>query len=270
MHSPEMGPSPEELGINKKGPELVEGETYDVAGPKRALENPKLVEKIVKGARGRANDIVESGQLKERIGEGETVLYVGTGTGHVAQLIEKQTGAKVIKFDLADLRTDDTKDEKFALANARRLPIRDSSVDTICLFDILHHTQNQDEILKEALRALKPGGKCLILEDTIMNPDRKLAGAQKWLTEKADDAFNMQPKGVNPHNNHTIEDWGEIFRELGFAIDEDETAKWYWGPADFLGAKRDSRPDHNTIARPFESTLFEIKKPITLENEVKE
>ncbi|TAN32159.1 class I SAM-dependent methyltransferase [Patescibacteria group bacterium] len=143
----------------------------------------------------------------EKIKRGDAVAYIGTGSGHVPQFIEEQTGAKIFKFDLANLRTPDTKDNKFALANARHLPLADSSLDVVCLFDVLHHTKNQEQILSEARRVLRPGGKLLLLEDTLPEEINIASGvkktkakAKKWLVGKMDDLFNLQSKSVNPHN----------------------------------------------------------------------
>ena len=276
MSSPEFGLPPEITQMKSK--KLPDNETYAVEGIQEVLKNPKTVEKIQKAAEGRAEDIFESGKLKERIFEGETVLYIGAGTGHVAKKIEDETHAKVIKFDLADLRTPDTKDEKFAMANARRLPIKSESLDTVCLFDILHHTENQEEILEEAMRVLKPGGKCLVMEDTIpgvtINDGAGRIVQEKWIdvkkkiVGKMDDVFNQQPAGVNPHNYHSIADWEKIFEKTGFYAEENGSNSWHWGIPDFLGADRSKRPDHNTIARPFEATMFEVHKPISLDQEI--
>ena len=243
------------------------GETYDVRGPKKMLEklkgNPTLAKKVAEGAVGRAEDIVESGRLTERIKKNDVVVYFGTGTGHVAKEIEKQTGAKVFKFDLADLRTPDTKDDRFALANARQMPLADNAVDVVCLFDILHHTKNQDEILKEALRVLKPGGRCLIMEDTIPESfdETMLASVRKFLAPKSDDLFNAQPSGVNPHGYHSVSDWELIAHDLGFAVDANTTNSWHWGVPDFLGSSRKTRPAQPSYVRPMQATMFEFKKP---------
>lgn len=252
-----------ERGPKAKSPD---GETYNVSQPKKFVEEvekkPAVAKAFREGARNRAEDIFESGHLKEKIHSGERVLYIGAGTGHVAQYIEEQTGAKAVKVDLADLRTADTKDAKFVQGNARRLPFKDASVDVVCLFDILHHTENQEEILAEAKRVLKPGGRCLLLEDTVPEAYETGAKAKKWLVGKMDDAFNRQPAGVNPHNYHSISDWEIKFHQAGFAVRPDDTQSWHWGLRDFLpGNDRSKRPDRPTIARSFQSTLFEIVKP---------
>jgi len=258
--------------MNKlEGPVLPGGETYDVKGLKAALQKiaakPALGEVVKRGAEARAEDVYESGELDKRIHEADLVLYSGAGTGHVPKYIEEHTKAKIFKLDLADLRTPDTKDKKFLIANARQLPIADESLNVVCLFDILHHTKNQEELLKEAFRVLKPGGKCLIMEDTIPEEINYGAGlgkvrakAKKWLVGKMDDTFNLQSKGVNPHNYHPISDWELMGHDAGFEVNAKTTKSWHWGVEDFLGASRKTRPSEPTWRRLMQATMFEFVK----------
>ncbi len=264
--------SKERSGYTPQEAQLPDKETYDVAGPVRYIRkveaNPKKLEKFTRAASGRAEDIFESGKIAERIHEGDKVLYLGTGTGHVAKYIEDHTGAKVFKFDLADLRTPDTKDNKFAKANARHIPVADSSLDVVCLMDILHHTNNQEEILREVKRVLKPGGKCLLMEDTVPEEFQRGAGFKKWLVGKMDDTFNQQPKGINPHNYRSISEWESVLRKEGYVVDDNKTNSWHWGIPDFMGADRRKRPPKPTTFRPFQATMFEVVKPSGKNNEV--
>lgn len=246
-------------------PDVSEGETYEFSEIKNFLEklenDPEKLKKFAAMAEARAKDIFESGHLEEEFKEGDKVLYIGAGTGHVPKYIEDKTGVEIVKVDLKDIRTSDTKDAKFIEANARRLPFPDNSQDTICLFDMLHHTKNQQEILQEARRVLKPGGKLLILEDTIPESFKKGVTTMKGLVGKMDDAFNKQPKGVNPHNYHSVSDWELMLHNEGLDVDANDTKSWYWGPADFLPeAVRPKRPEERTVARPFESTLLKVIK----------
>ncbi len=50
------------------------------------------------------------------------------------------------------------------LADACYLPIRDSSVDVVFFFDSLHHIRESECALREASRALRPGGKLAIFD----------------------------------------------------------------------------------------------------------
>jgi len=47
---------------------------------------------------------------------------------------------------------------KFIHFNGHRMEVEDESVDRIVCFDTFHHIPNQDEILREFYRVLKPGG----------------------------------------------------------------------------------------------------------------
>lgn len=269
---PTFDPSKIETPKKTKGPELPAGETYDVSGPKRALrvaaESPALAKRLKEGGEGRADDIFTSGELQEKIKAGDKVLYIGAGTGHVAKTIKERTQASVITLDIADLRTSDTKDKKFVIANARELPVKTEAIDVVCLNDVLHHTEKQEEILKEAFRALKPGGKVLLLEDTIPEEiniggfvGRFKAKMKKRVVGITDDIFNQQPGGVNPHNYHPISDWEIMLHQAGFEVKADDTKSWHWGAPDFMGADRSKRPPKPTLLRPFQSTLLVGSKP---------
>jgi ubiquinone/menaquinone biosynthesis C-methylase UbiE len=142
--------------------ELHPKETYDVSQIQKILlrleANPALLSKFRSHAMARAHDIYNSGGLDKLIGLQDRVLYIGTGSGHVAHLIESETGAKVYKLDLKDIRSPDAKGERFVLGNARHLPLQDNSCDVVTLFDILHHCRNQEDLIIEARRILNQEG----------------------------------------------------------------------------------------------------------------
>lgn len=247
----------------EKGPEVVEGETYDYSGLKKIIksleEDPRKLERWARSTQKRADHIFETAGLGSEIKKGDRVLYIGTGTGAMPHSVEKKTGVDFIKIDLADIRTSDNKDNKFVVANARRLPFVDAAFDEVFLSDVLHHTEKQGEILAEVKRVLKPGGKAIILEDTIpeaIHPTTRVLFDK--LTGWMDDAFNFQSKGVNPHNRHSVIEWQTMFDSAGFDPNVD-TKTWYWGLNLALG-KLGS--DNRTPLSPFESTCFKIKKPL--------
>lgn len=243
-----------------------EGETYEYSKILVFLEslrnNPEKMRKFREQAIKRAEDILLSSGLEGELSKDDKVLYIGSGTGHVAQHIKEKTGADVVMFDLVDIRTDDVKQGggKFVEGNARSLPYDDGIFDAVCIFDMMHHTKNQEEIIKEAKRVLRGGGKFMALEDTIPSElEKKTRLALKPIIGLMDDLFNLQPMGVNPHTYHSIDEWEFLFYELGLKFSRSDS--WYWGPADFMGASRETRPDKRTLARPFEATFFKFIKP---------
>ena len=61
------------------------------------------------------------------------------------------------------------------------LPLRDEAVDVALMSQALHHAQDPEEALAEAVRVLKPGGKLLVLD--LRKHD------QKWVTGRFGDRW---------------------------------------------------------------------------------
>ncbi|MCL4416965.1 MAG: class I SAM-dependent methyltransferase [Patescibacteria group bacterium] len=212
---------------------------YDVATPKRLSEklgkHPRLQRLFLEAAKKRAKDTFEKSGIGKEIKPGERVLDIGTGTGHVAQVVEQQTGANFFKLDLADLRSPDTKDNRFIIADASKLPFSSGCFDIVSLMDVLHHCPNQEEILSEAMRILKPGGKIIIIEDTLPEKDFKQErSAVKALRKFIDDLLNRQSAESNPYNYHSINEWKEKLVATGFAQENITAKSWKWGLGDWL------------------------------------
>lgn len=240
----------------------MEDETYDYSHIREFIasleRDKKKLERLARMAQKRADHMFATADLGAEIKEGNKVLYIGTGTGHMPGNVEKKTGVKFIKIDLADIRTPDNRDKKFVVANARRLPFADGAFDVVFLSDVLHHTERQEEILAEVKRVLKPGGKATILEDTIPEMIHPTARALfDKLTGWMDDALNLQSRGVNPHLRRSVIEWETMFANAGFDPDID-TKTWYWGVNLMLGKPGSEK---RTPLAPFEETCFKIRKP---------
>ena len=97
----------------------------------------------------------------------ERVLDLGGGTGRGAGAVEN---AERIVVDAAPgmLREARAKGFETVRADAAHLPFAEESTDAILVVDALHHFGDQDEALREAARALRPGGVLVVRE---INPD---------------------------------------------------------------------------------------------------
>jgi demethylmenaquinone methyltransferase/2-methoxy-6-polyprenyl-1,4-benzoquinol methylase len=104
----------------------------------------------------------------------ETVLDIATGTGDLAIMLAKATDAKIIGFDLSAgmLEVGRKKIKKQNLetriemiqGDAEKMPFEDNSFDCITVAFGVRNFENLKNGLDEIYRALKPGGKFVILE----------------------------------------------------------------------------------------------------------
>jgi SAM-dependent methyltransferase len=53
------------------------------------------------------------------------------------------------------------------VADAQRLPFRTGAVSNIVMLDVLHHIEFPSMFFEEALRVLRPGGRCVMIEPAI-------------------------------------------------------------------------------------------------------
>jgi len=131
------------------------------------------------------------------------------------------------------------------------------------MFDMLHHCRDQEELITEARRVLKPGGALLLLEDTVPDNGNLLRSALVLLVGKVDDMLNQQANNINPHNYRSVREWQMLLIGLGFDSSAIDTKHWYWGITNLVPAiLRPDRAHHRTLDRPFESTrMVFIKRP---------
>lgn len=86
-------------------------------------------------------------------------LDLGAGTGNALKyLAEKYDLAVGVDISAAMLELVQKSDAKLLLASALKLPFEDGFFDSVTAFSVLHHLYDPMEGIKEAFRALKPGG----------------------------------------------------------------------------------------------------------------
>jgi len=104
---------------------------------------------------------------------GKRVLDAACGEGYGSHLL-KAAAAEVIGVDLSAQAIEHARSKysdsnlTFRQADVTQLPLEDDSVDVIVSFETLEHLAEQDEMLAEFRRVLRPDGFLL-----ISSPDRK-------------------------------------------------------------------------------------------------
>ena len=87
------------------------------------------------------------------------ILDVGTGVGEYLSLIKQFGNVYAVDVDqhALDLIPQDLVIEK-RLADACNLPYEEKNFDVVVAFDVLEHVKNDQNMVDEMLRVLKPGG----------------------------------------------------------------------------------------------------------------
>ncbi len=110
------------------------------------------------------------------LGVGMSVLDFGAGSCWVASSINRLR-CRTIAVDVSatalelgrqlfesDPRHHLELEPRFLAYDGHALPLPDASVDRAICFDSFHHVPNQDEVLRELARVLKPGGRLVLAE----------------------------------------------------------------------------------------------------------
>jgi len=109
--------------------------------------------------------IVRAGKMEP----GSRVLDVGSGTGRFTIRIARKSGAHVFALENSPamldkaLNRDSVRRIHWVLGDARSLPFRRESFDTVYMTMVLHHIGSPEIVLTELQRLLRPGGRCVVL-----------------------------------------------------------------------------------------------------------
>lgn len=159
--------------------------------------------------RQRARDILKRSGLSRQLPDRGLLLDIGAGSGHLSEaVIRRMPGRTCIVTDLEHVPPPRLaarmRHRAFhALrADGQHLPFADACFDAAWIGFVLHHMapDQQDRVLDEVARVVRPGGTLLLLEDTPSTP------SEYRTTLAADRRLNMESSAA-PHHYRSPAEW---------------------------------------------------------------
>ncbi len=171
------------------------------------------------------------------IGEGETVLEIGFGTGHCLKRIAESIGqtGKVCGIDISSGMMEITKKrlEKAGLAervelyceDAASLPFDDNTFDAVFMsFTLeLFDTPEISKVLEQIKRALKPGGRLGVASMSKENGESIFLRLYEWIHNKWPKYVDCRPIYVE-----------QSLREAGYKIKSKEKVRLFRLPGEIV------------------------------------
>ncbi len=149
--------------------------------------------------------------------EGHRVLDLGCGKGTTAIYLARKYGCDVTGIDLSDelvaqavslaRRARVSRRTHFQLADAHSLPFPDGEFDAVISQAVLVLVKDKSQVIREALRVTRPGGRVGWLE-------------LSWQREPSPDFLRSVSSVLCAYcmqNVETFQDWQSRFREAGVA-----------------------------------------------------
>lgn len=134
------------------------------------------------------------------IPDGARVLDIGAGSGLIAQELAERKDVKITLIDVIDWNT-----SKFPITifDGRRIPFGDKQFDVALLVDVVHHSEDEELLVKEALRV---AGKVVVLEEVHEHNGMNVLAN---IADNVQCVLYGMPVGVHHRN---MEQWQEFFK----------------------------------------------------------
>jgi ubiquinone/menaquinone biosynthesis C-methylase UbiE len=155
---------------------------------------------------------------------GDSLLDLGCGPGHLGVYADSRYGQKVTFVDVKSpwgyigqwlLSGPSAKilarrqNRSYVIYDGRKLPFPDGAFDTVLIAFALHHADDPDAVLAEAVRVARK--QVIIFEDIPANKREAL------VNHYVDALVNLEISG-HPHSNRTRAEWELSFASLGLKL----------------------------------------------------
>ena len=152
-------------------------------------------------------------EFERFIEKGDRMLDIGAGGGWIGENISKSRNASVTLLDVADMNRTALPLKTY---DGKHMPFPNASFNVSLLVFVLHHCEDQIQVLQEAIRV--SGKRIIIFEDTFRNPFEKfLCGLNDWISNSP--FFLANPLKMNmPFHYRRVTEWEDIFKKFSLKV----------------------------------------------------
>lgn len=144
------------------------------------------------------------------------ILDLGASCGRLAKQISKKN--KKLIFEGVDTHIQPKSHIKVTKYDGEKIPFKDGSFDTVTIVDVLHHTSNIQNVLKEAKRV---SSKYILIKDHFYSNELEY-NLLKHVDHFGNDAYGI----VLEYNFLTTVEWEKLFKELDLKIVKSEKFRY--------------------------------------------
>ena len=152
---------------------------------------------------------------------GDKILDLGAGNGFLGELIHNELKKEVKLIDVIDYNYSSLPID--IIKPGSKLPLENNEVNTTLLYTVLHHAEDPDQVLDEAVRVTE--NRIVLVEGYVENPRVTFINSYfDWFLNRVvvDTDMNV------PFNYRKQSEWEEDFKRLGLELIKAE----YWGMDD--------------------------------------
>lgn len=188
---------------------------------------------------------------------GLRILDIGTGNGRLALMLADEGAHEVVGIDISPamlevaeyLRVSGGSPNagrvSYRLAPAQSLPFRNEGFDVVICRLVLHHAHKPDEILREGVRLLKPGG-IFLLGDLLAADDPVKRATQNTIEAR------RNPSHVAIY---TAEQYRKLVTNAGLTIESDAVASFERELEDWLNDLQSDPTSRSVVREMIEAGL---------------
>ena len=144
---------------------------------------------------------------------GKSVLDIGAAEGWTGEMIRSDDpGRQVQLLDVDDFNQTDL---PLTVYDGQTIPFNDKSFDTSCLCLILHHCDDPDRVLSEAMRVTR---KRLIITESVYH--YKIGRALLYIADNIVNGLRTHSQMAKALHFRKSDEWERRFLEMGLAVQQ--------------------------------------------------